>query len=446
MSPVVRFAPSPTGLMTVGNTRVALLNWLFAKAGGGCLILRIDDTDVGRSRPEYAEAIEADLGWLGLTWVERVRQSDRLALYRDAFGSLKSMGRVYPCYETAEELEFKRRRQLARDLPPIYDRHALKLTAADRRTLEEAGRRPYWRFLLNSGEVSWDDMTRGHVRFQADNLGDPVVVRTDGSFVYILPSMVDDVAMGVTHVIRGEDHVSNTPVQMQICQALGSTPPTFAHLPLMTDIAGKKLSKRLESMTLRSLADEGYEPMAIATYLASLGTGEPLKVHASLDDLARDFDLRRYGRGAPKFDQAQLRALNDRLIHESAFVEVSARLAALGLDRADAAFWEAVRPNLSRLSEARHWHDVCFGRIEPVIDDAAFISEAAHRLPEEPWDGETWDTWTRALKTATGRRGRDLLLPLRLALTGSDHGPELKMLLPLIGRDAALRRLRGEAT
>lgn len=444
MSPVVRFAPSPTGLLTVGNARAALLNWLFARAGGGRFILRIDDTDTGRSRAEYAEAIEADLRWLGLTWAEKVRQSDRLDLYNNALASLKGLERVYPCYETPEELEYKRRRQLARDLPPIYDRHALRLSASDRRTLEEAGRQPHWRFLLASGLVSWDDMIRGPVQFQAEHLGDPVVVRTDGSFVYILPSMVDDMDMGITHVIRGEDHVSNTPAQIQICQALGSTPPTFAHLPLMTDIAGKKLSKRLESMTLRSLAEEGFEPMAIATYLAGLGTGEPLKVHASLDELARDFDPRRYGRATPKFDQAQLRALNDRLIHESPFADVSTRLAAMGLDRADAAFWEAVRPNLSRLSEARHWHDVCFGAIDPVVDDPAFITEAASRLPEEPWDGKTWETWTAALKTATGRRGRDLFLPLRLALTGSAHGPELRALLPLIGRDVALRRLRGE--
>ncbi len=444
MSPVVRFAPSPTGRMTVGNARAALLNWLFARAGGGRFILRIDDTDVGRSRPEYADAIEADLRWLGLTWDEKVRQSDRLALYRDALASLERMGRVYPCYETPEELEFKRRRQLARGLPPIYDRHALKLSAADRRTLEEAGRQPHWRFLLNFGEVSWDDMIRGRVQFQVDNLSDPVVVRSDGSFVYILPSMVDDVDMGITHVIRGEDHVPNTPAQIQICQALGATPPTFAHLPLMTDIAGNKLSKRLASMTLRSLAEEGFEPMAIATYLAGLGTGEPLVVCASLDELARDFDLGRYGRGTPKFDQAQLRALNDRLIHESPFDEVGPRLAAMGLDRADVSFWEAVRPNLSRLADARHWHDVCFGEIMPVVEDPAFITEAARRLPEEPWDGHTWSTWTKALASATGRRGRDLFRPLRLALTGSEHGPELRMLLPLIGRAAALRRLRGE--
>ncbi|MFO1152071.1 MAG: glutamate--tRNA ligase [Rhodospirillales bacterium] len=444
MRPIVRFAPSPTGLMTVGNTRSALLNWLFARAAGGRFILRIDDTDTGRSRPEFAEAIEADLTWLGLVWAEKVRQSDRLGLYQDAFETLKRLGRVYPCYETPEELEYKRRRQLARDLPPIYDRHALKLSAADRRTLEEAGRQPHWRFLVAPGVVSWDDMIRGPVQFQAQNLGDPVVVRTDGSFVYILPSMVDDIDLGVTHVIRGQDHVPNTPAQIQICQALGASSPAFAHLPLMTDIAGKKLSKRLESMALRSLAEEGFEPMAIATYLASLGTGEPLVVHASLDELARDFDLGRYGRGTPKFDQTQLRTLNDRLIHESPFTEVSRRLSAMGLSHADAAFWEAVRPNLSHLSEARLWHDVCFGTIEPVVGDPAFIAEAAVRLPEEPWDADTWSAWTKALASATGRRGRNLFLPLRLALTGLDHGPELRMLLPLIGRDTALRRLRGD--
>lgn len=383
--------------------------------------------------------------WLGLTWAEKFRQSDRLGLYQDAFEVLKRQGRVYPCYETPEELEYKRRRQLARGLPPIYDRHALKLSARERQTLEEAGRQPHWRFLLAPGSPTWIDEIRGSVQFHAEHIGDPVVARTDGSFVYILPSMVDDLDMGVTHVIRGEDHVPNTPVQIQICEALGGTPPRFAHLPLMTDIAGKKLSKRLESLSLHSLAEDGIEAMAINTYLANLGTGEPLSPKGSLEALAESFDLGRYGRGTPKFDLVQLRALNDRLLHESPFAEVRTRLAALGLDRADAAFWDAVRPNLSRLSEARYWHAVCYGEIEPLVEDRLFVEEAARRLPAEPWNGSTWKAWTSDLQSATGRRGRDLYMPLRLALTGAAHGPELKALLPLIGRARAERRLLGPA-
>jgi glutamyl-tRNA synthetase len=438
---VVRFAPSPTGLLHVGNARTALLNGLFALATGGRFILRFDDTDAGRSRVEYADATEADLRWLGLDWAERNRQSQRLDRYGRVFAELRAAGRVYPCYETPEELEFKRRRQRARDLPPIYDRHALSLSAADRRTLEAAGRQPHWRFRLDDEATGWQDVVRGPVQFQAQHLSDPVVVRADGTFLYLLPSVIDDMDLGITHVIRGEDHVPNTPAQIQMCRAIGGTPPAFAHVPLMTDIAGRGLSKRLGSLTLRALADDGIEPMALAAYLASLGTGEPLAAAPSLAVLARDFDLCRYGRGTPKFDLAQLQAANQRLLHDLPLAAVAPRLRALGLGGADAAFWEAVRPNLSRLADARRWHDVCFGAIEPVIVDAAFIGQAAAALPAEPWNAATWAAWTRAVGTVTGRRGRDLYQPLRLALTGLAHGPELKALLPLIGRARALDRL-----
>ncbi len=444
MSAVVRFAPSPTGLLHVGNARTALLNWLFARADAGRFVLRFDDTDTGRSREEYVTAIETDLQWMGLDWSQVLRQSARLDRYNDALARLQQEGRVYPCYETPEELDYKRWRQINRGQPPIYDRAALRLTDAQRRSFEAEGRRPHWRFLLTADVVGWDDLVRGPVQMQADHMSDPVVVRADGSFLYLLPSMVDDIDFGITHVIRGEDHVPNTAIQVQICQALGAAAPIFAHLPLMTDIAGKGLSKRLGSLTLRSLAESGIEPMAVNSYLANLGSGEPLSVVTSLDELAANFDLRCYGRGTPKFDDAQLSGLNQRLIHESAYAVVRPQLQAMGLVHADAAFWEAVRPNLSRLSEARFWHDVCFGRIEPIMADPAFLATAAALLPAEPWNGGTWDVWTKALKAATSRKGKELFRPLRLALTGVEHGPELRALLPLIGRQAAERRLQGQ--
>lgn len=443
-SPLVRFAPSPTGLLHVGNARTALLNWLFARAHGGRFLLRFDDTDTGRSREEYIEAIEHDLRWLGLTWDLSMRQSQRLDRYNEALQQLRDAGRVYACYESPEELDYKRWRQINAGQPPLYDRTGLRLTDAQRRTFEAEGRRPHWRFLLTAETVAWDDLVRGPVQMQADHMSDPVVVREDGRFLYLLPSMVDDVDLGVTHVIRGEDHVSNTAVQIQICRALGGEPPIFAHLPLMTDISGKGLSKRLGSLTVSSLAEDGIEPMALNAYLANLGTGEPLSVFTSLAGLAEDFDLSRYGRGTPKFDEPQLRTLNNRLLHESPYAAVDPQLRAMGLDHADAAFWEAVRSNLSRLSEARYWHDVCFGTIEPVVPDPRFLDEAATLLPAEPWGSETWETWTKALKGATGRKGKELFRPLRLALTGVEHGPELKALLPLIGRQTAERRLHGE--
>ena len=443
MSSKVRFAPSPTGLLHVGNARTALVNALFARACGGHFLLRFDDTDRERSRDEFATAIEEDLRWLGLGWDSTARQRDRLPAYEDAFARLRAAGRVYPCWETPEELEYKRKRQLARGRPPIYDRSALRLTDGERRRLEAAGRRPHWRFLLQPGLVGWDDLVRGRVELQADHMSDPVVVRADGTYLYMLPSTVDDIDLAVTHVIRGEDHVANTAVQIQMFRALDAPPPAFAHLPLLTDIAGRGLSKRLGSMTIASLRDQGLEAMALNAYLARLGTGELPQPGQSLAELAADFDIARFGRATPKFDEGHLEHLNHQLLRESPFASVAARLDTLGLDHADAAFWEAIRGNLQRLGEAACWHEVCFGEITPVVPDAGFAAHAARLLPEEPWDGGTWDAWTKSIKAATGRKGKELFLPLRLALTGVEHGPELRALLPLIGRRKAERRLLG---
>lgn len=444
MTVCVRFAPSPTGLLHVGNARMALVNWLFARRHGGEMILRLDDTDRERSLARFAEAIEWDLEWLGLDWIEMVRQSERLDAYGQALQTLKDAGRVYPCFETPEELEYKRRRQRARGRPPLYDRAALKVSEAERRALEEAGRRPHWRFLLDHRDIAWDDLVRGPVQFRGDHLSDPVLVRADGTYLYMLPSTVDDIEFGLSHVIRGEDHVANTAIQIQLFQALGAGPPTFAHLPLLADAKGKGLSKRLGSLTVASLRGEGLEPMALNAYLATLGTGDPPAVTASLSSLAEDFELPRYGRATPKFDRDQLTRFNERFVQYMPYAVVAHRLQCMGLEQADAGFWEAIRPNLHRISDARLWHRVCFTPIAPVVTEAEFASRAAALLPPEPWSEETWGAWTRRLKDETGRGGRALFLPLRLALTGVEHGPELKALLPIIGRTKAERRLRGE--
>ncbi len=444
MSVLVRFAPSPTGLLHVGNARMALVNWLFAERHDGSMILRLDDTDQERSQAQFAEAIERDLEWLGLGWAQRICQSDRLALYQRSFATLRADGRIYPCYETPEELEYKRRRQRARGLPPIYDRAALTLSDAERRALEAKGRKPHWRFLLLHDDVAWDDLVRGLVQFHGDHLSDPVLVRADGTFLYMLPSTVDDIELKITHVIRGEDHVANTAIQIQLFQALGAEPPVFAHLPLLADISGKGLSKRLGSLSVASLREAGIEPMALNAYLATLGTGDAPAPGASLKALAEDFELPRYGRGTPKFDLDQLHRFNERIVQHMPYAAVAGRLGCMGLARADAGFWEAIRPNIRKLSDAREWHRVCFEAIEPVVAEREFAAEAAALLPPEPWDERTWDCWTRKLKEETGRGGRALFKPLRLALTGAEHGPELKALLPLIGRQTAERRLRGE--
>ncbi len=437
----VRFAPSPTGLLHVGNARAALANYLFARHQGGRFILRIDDTDLERSRDEYAEAIARDLRWLGLDWDDSFRQRDRLEQYAAAAERLKQSGRLYPCFESEDELRAKREHRLKRGLAPVYDRAMLKLTAEQRAQAEANGKRPYWRFRLSDTVVEWQDMVLGRRQVKLPTVSDPVLIRADGTPLYTFTSVVDDIATGITHVIRGEDHITNTGVQMDILAALGRDPSSlgFAHLPLLTDSDGSKLSKRLDSLTLRTLRHDGVEPPAITAYLASLGTSDdPLPL--PIAELAARFDLTHVSHSAARFDISQLLALNRRVLHALEFAAVADRLP----EGATEAFWLAVRGNLDLLSEARGWWDVVAGTIvpPPMEGEGEFLRQAANMLPPEPWNAEVWRVWTDALKQASGRKGRALFMPLRLALTGEDHGPELRELLPLIGRARAERRLR----
>ena len=441
----LRFAPSPTGLLHVGNARVALVNWLFARSQGGRFILRFDDTDLERSKPEYAEAIARDLTWLGVTWDLSARQSDRLDQYERAAAALRQSGRLYPCYETPEELDTRRKLQLARHKPPVYDRAALKLTDADRATLEAEGRRPHWRFLLDHTDVHWNDLVRGDSHAHAASLSDPVLIRADGSFLYTLPSVVDDIDLGVTHVVRGEDHVTNTVPQIQLFQALGAVPPTFAHLALLIGADGQGLSKRLGSASLSDLKDEGIEPLALASLLSRMGTSQAVELAADMDELAQEFTFERISRATPRFDPKELDHLNARLLHGLDWQEAAPRLQALGAVGASQDFWDAVKGNLTRMGQALDWWQVVTGPCPPVIEDAGFIAQALALLPPDPWSVETWGQWTAAVKEATGAKGRALFHPLRLALTGRENGPELKNLLPLIGRDKAVARLSGKA-
>lgn len=438
--PRVRFAPSPTGLLHVGNARLALVNWLFARHGGGTFLLRLDDTDADRSRPEFADAIERDLRWLGLDWHDFVRQSDRLDRYEEATERLKAAGRLYPCYETPQELSLKRKRQLGQGHPPVYDRAARQLSAADRARVERQGRRPHWRFLLDDTAVEWTDLARGPVRFEPGHMSDPVLVREDGYPLYILSSVVDDGELDITHIVRGEDHVANTAVQIQLFAALQFAVPGFAHLPLLMGDDGKPLSKRLESLSLKALREAGIEPLTLCAYLAHLGTSLAASGTETLDMLAAGFDIGAFGRAAPRFERSELDHLNARVLHHLPFESVRGRLGAKG---ADEAFWLAVRPNLSKLSDAADWWRILHGDVAPVIHDPEFCRTAAALLPGEPWDETTARTWTDAVSKATGARGAALFMPLRLALTGTDHGPELRVLLPMLGRERALARLAG---
>jgi glutamyl-tRNA synthetase len=352
---------------------------------------------------------------------------------------------MYPCYETAEDLDLKRKSLLSRGKPPIYDRAALKLTDADRKELEEKGIKPHWRFRLDHREVVWQDLIRGETRFHGEHLSDPILVRENGTFVYMMPSVVDDGELGITHVLRGEDHVTNTAIQIQLAEALGYTPPQFGHFPLLSATDGGKLSKRKGSLSVRDLRVEGFVPMTVNSFLARLGSSDPIEAHGDMESLIRGFDVSRFARNTPKFDEAELESLNAKVLHMMPFDRIAGELENMGITDVDGIFWEAVRANLCFLKDIRQWRDICHGVVTPVIDDPDFTRQAAELLPAGIWDTGTWAVWTEKLKAVTRRKGRELFLPLRLALTGREHGPELAQLLPLIGRSKAIARLTGQA-
>lgn len=453
MPPIVRFAPSPTGQIHIGNVRTAILNWLFARKEGGSFILRLDDTDRERSTDAFAEGIRQDLSWLGLTWDRQERQSDRTERYETMAERLKAAGRLYACYESEDELDRKRKRQLARGLPPIYDRSGLKLSGEERARLETEGRKPHWRFRLsNTGPeggteplptiVSWNDLIRGDQTVNLGSLSDPVLIRADGTFLYTFTSVVDDVDFGITHIVRGEDHVTNSGVQIDLFEALGAEPPAFGHHSLLIGSDGHALSKRLGALSIASFRAAGLEPLAVASHAALIGTSDAIEAHLSLDELATLFDFAKISTAPARFDLDELKALNSRLLHKLPYDAVAGRLEGVGISGGPA-FWEAVRGNLTVLSDAGLWWRIVSGQVAPIVEDAEFTRRAASVLPPEPWDESTWSRWTAEVKVLTGAKGRALFHPLRLALTGLETGPELRSLLPLIGRIKAEGRLRG---
>ena len=443
MSVVTRFAPSPTGRLHVGNIRTALHNWLWARRHGGRFILRLDDTDQERSSEEHAEAIRADLAWLGLAPDQEHRQSQRFDRYEAALERLAAAGRAYPAYESARELELKRKVQLGRGLPPVYDRAALALSTEERAALEAGGRRPHWRFRLDhESAIEWDDLVRGRQHFGPRLLSDPVIRREDGSWLYMLPSTVDDIELGVTHVVRGEDHVTNTALQIQMFEALGATPPSFAHEALLVGSEGK-LSKRLGSLGVEAMREAGIEPLALIAKLARIGTSLPVEPFASIEPLVETFEFATFGRAPARFDMEELAGLNARIVHQLPYAAVAGRLPA-GMGEAD---WEAIRPNLTRVDEAADWWEILHGHIERAApdEDRAFLAAAALAAETVEWREAPWAALVATLKTTTDRSGKRLFLPLRRALTGRDSGPEMAALLPLIGREEAIARLRAAA-
>ncbi|QLC22656.1 glutamate--tRNA ligase [Parasphingopyxis sp. CP4] len=441
---ITRFAPSPTGRLHVGNIRTALHNWLWARKQGGQFLLRLDDTDKERSKEEYVDAIRADLAWLGMDIDGEARQSARFDRYEAAFETLSAAGRIYPAYETAQELELKRKILLGRGKPPIYDRAALALSDQEIADFEAEGRTPHWRFKLDHDvPIEWNDLIRGRQHFDPALLSDPVIRRADGSWLYMLPSAVDDAEMGVTHVVRGEDHVTNTGLQLQMFDAMGVRSPAFAHEALLVGSEGK-LSKRLGSLGVEAFREDGIEPMAVLSLLGRIGTSDPVEPFAEVAPLIEGFDFTRFGRAPARFDAEELATLNAKIVHQLDFDSVADRLP--GGMAADG--WDAIRPNLSTVVEARDWWHVVQGPVDDVVFDSettAYLDQAAAMAADIAWTDTVWKELTTTLKAETGRKGKPLFLPLRQALTGRDHGPEMAALLPLIGKERTVARLSRQA-
>jgi glutamyl-tRNA synthetase len=432
---VTRFAPSPTGFLHVGNLRAALFNWLIARKAGGTFILRLDDTDPERSTQEYADMIRRDLEWLGLTWDKEITQSSRLDRYDAAADALRETGQLYEAFETPTELDLKRKKLLNMGRPPVYDRSALDLTAEQKEALRAERGNGVWRFKLEQERITWEDMILGPQSIDSASVSDPVLIRADGQYLYTLASVVDDAEMGITDIVRGMDHVTNTATQIQMFRAIGAGVPAFAHHSLLTGPQGEALSKRLGTLALKDMRETGIEPMAILSLMARLGSADPVELRTTHQELIDGFEIGRFGAAPTKLDPDDLRPMTARYLHGLAFDSVSDRLAALGIEGPDApAFWEMARENIDVLADVTALYDLCVNGAEPLIhaDDAEFVATALTLLPPRPWDETTWPTWANAVKEATGRKGKQLFPPLRRALTGADRGPDMTKLMPLM--------------
>lgn len=442
MSVICRFAPSPTGRLHVGNVRTALMNWLFVREKRGKFILRIDDTDTSRSTDAYESGIKDDLNWLGLDWDHTFNQSDRFQTYISIAEKLKKNGLLYACYETSEELDRQRKLQRVQGKPPVYNRSGLELTSHQKTAYEDEGRRPHWRFRLSGAIVTWNDMVRGNQIVDTSSLSDPVLIRGDGTFLYTLPSVVDDIDKNITHVIRGEDHVTNSGAQIEVFKALSKHIPTFAHTPLLVGKDGKGLSKRLGSLSMEELKSQGLEPLAICSLLGKIGTSDSIEPRASMNILTSEFSFSKIGRAPARFDEAELELLNGKLLNELSYKDVSAKLSEIGII-ASKDFWELIRSNILKMNDAILWNEIIFKEIQGQIneEDKDFCFGAAEMLPSSI-TYNTWSEWTNALKIKYNRKGRNLFMPLRKALTGLDKGPEMAKLIVLLGSDKARERLR----
>ncbi len=441
MEYITRFAPSPTGLLHIGNARTALICYLFTKAHNGKFMLRLDDTDIERSKDEFSDAIQEDLEWLGLDWDIFSRQSDRMARYNEIKEKLYKDGRLYPCYETAQELDIKRKMQLNRGLPPIYDRTSLKLNEAQIKQYESEGRKPHWRFKMDESKtIEWEDLIKGNIKFEARNLGDPILIRESGAPTYLLPSAIDDMDYKISHIVRGEDHVTNTAIQIQIFEALGSHIPVFAHQSLIRGKEGK-ISKREGGFDIRALREQGIEAMTINSFLARLGTSEPIEAFTNIKQIISGFDIKKCSTSSAIYDFNEIDRLNAKVLHITNYADVKTRPEIQGVNEE---FYLSVRPNLTNLQQIKDWWDICNNKITPIVEDMELLNLAISVLPEGKWDEHTWSIWIDGVKKLTNKKGKELFMPIRKAITARETGPELKNVLPLIGREKVLQRLQGK--
>lgn len=442
MSVITRFAPSPTGFLHVGNARTALITWLFARANNGKFILRIDDTDIERSKQEYVDAIKEDLNWLGLDWDEEVVQSERMDRYSYAKEKMIKDGRLYSCYETSEELQIKKKLLLGQNKPPIYDRAALTLSDDEKSKLVSQGISPHYRFLLTEGKIEWDDLIRGHLTFETKNLSDPVLIRGDGSMTYSIASVIDDIEFKISHIIRGEDHITNSAIHIQLFQAMGASVPSFAHTSLLKSKDGG-ISKRDGGFEIRALREDGYDKMAILSLLAKMGTSDSISPSYHINELIEKFSLSKQSKSTVTYDISDISRLNTQIIHNQNLSDVSDELNNMGIHDITEDFWISIRSNISNLKDVKDWHSVCCTKIAPTKDDMDYRLIASKLLPEGDFTNDTWDMWMSAVKAETGRSGKELFMPIRRALTNMDHGPELRRVLVILGRDRVYKRLIG---
>ena len=439
----VRFAPSPTGFLHIGNFRTALVNFLFARKEKGHFMLRIDDTDHERSSLEFEKAIIEDLSWMNFKWDSLEKQSNRLKRYDEALETLLDKKRAYACYETAEELSLKRKAQLSSGKPPVYDRSSLRLSDSDVADLKAKGNKPHYRFLLDHSEVIWNDLIKGGSKYHMSSLSDPVILREDGRVIYTLASVVDDIDFDITHILRGEDHMTNSAAQIQLFEALGSAAPNLGHLSLLTDISGAGLSKRLGSLSLKDLRNEGIHPMAISSLLSKVGTSDPVEIKKEIETIILYFDINKFGKSKSKFDKNELSLLNSKIYQLIDFEEIDEDLKKMNISITKE-FWNLIRGNIALLKNVKDWWDICFGTIHSITENQDFLDTALEVLPKDQFNEKTWSTWTQKLSQKTGKKGKELYMPLRLCLTGQNKGPEMADLILMMGRDKVIKRLSNQ--